>query len=176
MDFTTIWGSITTTFTNVINRIASFLGVSHTISLIIFWGAVIYLIVFLIFIPLHKLLKKQRIKTEYNIVRTTDEMIYLLARAQHLKNVDLKALWWNPNMALMKSIFSKGWCDYISSNFLILDNMHKVESLIGSKVIPTTKESQLIIATKKYKRLKFWENLFKILAAIPTLGIYLLFA
>lgn len=104
-----------------------------------------------------------------------DEMIYLLAKAQHLKHIDLKALGGNPNIALMKSIFTKGNYDYIQSSFLILDNIHKVESLLGEKTIPTEKEALFLKTLKKYRTISFFEALLKGIATISTLGIYLLF-
>jgi hypothetical protein len=46
---------------------------------------VFYLIIFLVIIPIHKKLKKQRLIKEQEIVQDVDEMIYLLAKAQHTK-------------------------------------------------------------------------------------------
>lgn len=104
-----------------------------------------------------------------------DEMIYLLARAQHLKHIDLKALGGNPNIALMKSIFTKGNYDYIQSSFLILDNMHKVESLLGEKVVPTEKEMIFLKMLKKYRTISFFEAILRGIVVFSTLGVYLLF-
>ncbi len=101
-------------------------------------------------------------------------MIYLLAKAQHLKQLDLKALGGNPHIALMKSIFTKGNCDYIQSAFLILDNMHKVETLLGEKVVPQEKEANFLKGIKRFRRISFFEAFFKMLLIIGTLGIYAL--
>lgn len=99
-------------------------------------------------------------------------MIYLLAKAQHHKQLDLKALGGNPNIALMKSIFTKGKCDYIQSAFVILDNMHKVETLLATKVVPLEKESAFLKGIKSYKRTSFFEAFLKGIAVLATLGIY----
>ena len=102
-------------------------------------------------------------------------MIYLLAKAQHEMNIDIRKLWWNPNIALMKSIFTKWGCDYVKSTYLILDNIHKVETLLWNKIIPTDKENLLIKDSQKHVALKASENTFLMIASIPTLGIYYLF-
>jgi hypothetical protein len=99
-------------------------------------------------------------------------MIYLLAKAQHEMNIDIRKLWWNPNIALMKSIFTKWNCDYIKSTYLILDNIHKVETLLWDKIISIDKESLLLKDAKKYNSLKSTENVFFRIAVPSTLGIY----
>ena len=159
----------------IINNMQYFLGTSELRSNIIFWAIIVYLIIFLIIIPIHRNLRKKRLIKEQEIVKDVDEMIYLLAKAQHEMNIDIRKLWWNPNIALMKSIFTKWECDYIKSTFLILDNIHKVESLLGNKIITQDKENQLLKDSQKYNALKATEKIFFRIAAIPTLGTYYLF-
>lgn len=101
-------------------------------------------------------------------------MIYLLAKAQHFKYLDLKALGGNPHIALMKDIFKKGEYNYLQSAFLILDNMHKVETLLGEKVVPQEKEVDFLKGIKRFCRISFFEALFKMFLIIGTLGIYAL--
>jgi len=156
----------------IINKMQYFLGTSELRSNIILWAIIIYLIIFLVIVPIHRKLKKKRLAKEQEIVKDVDEMIYLLAKAQHDMNIDIRKLWWNPNIALMKSIFTKWECDYIKSTFLILDNIHKVESLLGNKIISEEKESQLLKDSQKYNALKASENIFFWIIAIPTLGTY----
>ena len=72
-------------------------------------------------------------------------------------------------------IFTKGNSDYIQSSFLILDNVHKVESLLWNKVIPAEKEAIFLKMIKKYHRISFFEAFFRSLAVIATFGVYLLF-
>lgn len=159
----------------IISQIHYFLGASDFRSNIIFWAIIIYLIIFLIFIPIHRNLRKKRLAKEQEIVKDVDEMIYLLAKAQHEMNIDIRKLWWNPNIALMKSIFTKGECDYVKSTFLILDNIHKVETLLWKKIISQEKESWLIRDSQKYNTLKTSEKIFLRINTIPTLWIYYLF-
>jgi hypothetical protein len=144
-------------------------------SNILFWAIIFYIILFSVFVPLHKHFRKKRIIKEQEIVKDVDEMIYLLAKAQHEMDIDIRKLWWNPNIALMKSIFTKGECDYIKSTFVILDNIHKVESLLWKKVIAIEKESLLIKDSQKYNALKYMEKIFLRIVSIPTLWIYYLF-
>ena len=75
----------------------------------------------------------------------------------------------------MKSIFTKWGCDYVKSTSLILDNIHKVETLLWNKIIPEGKENSLIKDSQKHLALKASEGTFRMLATIPTFGIYYLF-
>lgn len=109
------------------------------------------------------------------LIDTIDEMIYLLARAQEVKDLDIKALGGNPNIALMQSIFTKGKADYIQSSFLIIDNIHKVEALLREKIVTREQEAAFVKTLKKYKRIYIWEKFFRGLALIFTFGIYAFF-
>lgn len=151
-----------------------FTGISDAWTPVIFWLIFGYLVLFFLIIPIHRGLKKKKIRLQKILVESVDEMIYLLANAQHIQQIDLKSLGGSPNVALMKSIFTKGKYDYIQSSFLILDNMHKVESLLGKKVVPTEKEVIFMKNLKKYHRIGFFEALFKAIITIATLGIYAL--
>lgn len=62
-------------------------------------------------------------------------MLYLLAKSQYFKHLDKRALGGDPHLALMKSIFTKGNFDYLQSSDLILANVHKVEQLLGEKIV-----------------------------------------
>lgn len=177
MNLATIWWTITERInTNIIWNIADFTWRSFQTATIVFWIIVGYLIIFLIIVPLHKLYKRRKIKLEKHITEEIDWMIYVLAKTQHKKNIDLEALWGNPNIALMKSIFTKGNCNYIESIFLILDNMHKVENILREEVLPKENEIKLLKNEKKYHRICFIEATLKGIVAVATLWIYLLFA
>lgn len=175
MNFSTILGYITSWYERIIKQIQYLFISDYLWASIFFWAVIVYLIVFFVIIPLHKKFKKQRLKKEQEIVTDVDEMIYLLAKAQHTLWVDVRKLWGNPNIALMKSIFTKGNCDYIKSSYLILDNIHKVESLLWDKIISLDKESLLLKDAKAYLKIKSMETIFFWIAVIPTFGIYYLF-
>ena len=171
----TIFKKISIWYQQIIERIQYYIGTSPFRSNVILWAVIVYLIVFFIIIPIHKRFRKARLKKEQEIVKDVDEMIYLLAKAQHEMNIDIRKLWWNPNIALMKSIFTKWECDYVKSTSLILDNIHKVEALLWSKIISEVKENSLIKDSQKHLALKASEGTFLMLASIPTFGIYYLF-
>ena len=162
-------------YERIISQIQYFFGTSELQSIIVFWAIIIYSIVFFILIPIHKKFRKKRLEKEKEIVKEVDEMIYLLAKSQHEMNIDIRKLWWNPNIALMKSICTKGECNYVKSTFLILDNIHKVETLLGKKIISQEKESWLITDSQKHNALKATENTFLRIITVPTLWIYYLF-
>ncbi len=147
-------------------------GLSEGLARLVFWLIIGYFLIFFLVIPFQRMLKKRKIRLQQTLVEQVDEMIYLLAKAQHYKQLDLKALGGNPNIALMKSIFTKGNCDYIQSAFLILDNMHKVETLLGNKVVPVEKESVFLKGIRRYKSISFFEAFLRGIAVLATLGIY----
>lgn len=158
----------------VISSFQTFTGITPRYAPLVFWLIISYLLLFLLILPLHKQLKKKKSWLQQQLVAQVDEMIYLLAKAQHLKKLDLKALGGNPHIALMKSIFTKGNYDYLQSAFLILDNMHKVETLLGEKVVPQEKEADFLKGIKRYQRISFFEAFLKMLLMIGTLGSYTL--
>lgn len=135
-----------------------------------------YLLLFLIFMPLHRFLKRKKIRLQQELVAQVDEMLFLTAKAQHLANIDKKALGGDPHLALMRSIFTKGNCDYIQSATLILENINKVQQLLGQQVIAPETEASFLKGIKNYRLLSFFEGVLKVMLAIPTLGLYLLFA
>jgi len=174
MNFSQIRKTIVEGYTWLMTQISELFWIWIITTNIIFWLVIIYLILFLIIIPMHKKLKKQRLKKEQEIVQDVDEMIYLLAKAQHTMWIDVRKLWGNPNIALMKSIFTQWHCDYIQSSYLILDNIHKVETLLWNKIISLDKESLLLKDAQKYRRIRRFEKIFLWIATIPTLGVYYL--
>lgn len=135
-----------------------------------------YIVLFAVLVPLHKRLKKQQLRLQKSIVTQIDEMLYLLAKYQHLQHENLQSLGGNPHLALMKTIFTQGAYDYLKSSGLILENVRKVEQLLWAKVVSSQQESQLFATIKQHNRFKFWQQLLKVIIAIPTAGLYLLFA
>jgi cytochrome b subunit of formate dehydrogenase len=79
-------------YQQLIERIQYYLGTSTLQTNIILWAFIIVLLTCIIIIPIHKFLKKSRIKKEKEIVKSVDEMIYLLAKAQHEMNIDIRKL------------------------------------------------------------------------------------
>ena len=88
----TIFKKISIWYQQIIERIQYYIGTSPFRSNVILWAVIIYLIVFIIIIPIHKRLRKARLKKEQEIVKDVDEMIYLLAKAQHEMNIDIRKL------------------------------------------------------------------------------------
>ncbi|MDO4714113.1 MAG: hypothetical protein Q4B28_05775 [bacterium] len=101
-------------------------------------------------------------------------MIYLTALAQAQSSINLKTLGGNPHLSLLQTIFTKGNADYIKSDFLILDTLHKVEQIFGHKIISPQQEAQLLRQSKRFRILHFFERLLKTVISIPTLGLYTL--
>lgn len=128
-------------------------------------------IVFLLglFIPLHRKAKKRRLEAEQESIDLIDKMIYLLAKEQYALQLDQTEIGGNPSIALMKSIFEQGQCDYLKSTQLILENIKKVEQLLQKEVI-TAEELQHFTKTfKSYQKAQKREKIWKGMATICSL-------
>lgn len=134
-----------------------------------------YLVFLLVFGFLWKGTQRRKNRLEKELVTQIDEMIFLLAKYQHV-HTDTQSLGGNPHIALMRSIFTEGNCDYIRSSKLILDNMHKVEQLLSQKVISEEREKKFKSDLRIFKVMQVFEMIFRVMVAIPTLWIALLFA
>ena len=80
-------------------------------------------------------------------------MIFLLAKYQH-QHIDVQALGGNPHIALMRSIFAEGNCDYIKSSKMILENIRKVEQLLSQRVISEQREKAFQRDLRKFAMVK----------------------
>jgi hypothetical protein len=70
------------------------------------WGilVLVWLISFLIFLPLHRLSLKKEKKARQDLVNSVDRLIYLLSKAQYSLS-EQQALKYDPCFALMKTMF-----------------------------------------------------------------------
>lgn len=126
-----------------------------------FWISLDLIILLLLAIPLHRYHARKRLKAEKASIEQIDKMIYLLAKNQYFLNLDQKSLGGDPTIALMKSIFEQGKKDYLKSTQLILNNIKKVEQLLGKEVIKAS-ELQLFLQTfKRYQKQKKREKIWK---------------
>lgn len=141
---------------------------------LLLWALAGVLVLTLLLIPLHKWLKRKKIWLQKWITTLVDEMIYLSALAQSQSTISLKTLGGNPHISLMQTIWTKGKGDYIKSDFLILDTLHKVEQILGQKIISPEQEALLLQQTKRFRILRFCELLVKVVISIPTLWLYAL--
>jgi hypothetical protein len=64
----------------------------------------IWLISFLIFLPLHRLSLKNILKAKKDLVNSVDKVIYLLSKAQYSLSEN-QTLQYDPCFALMKTMF-----------------------------------------------------------------------
>ncbi len=97
--------------------------------------------------------KRAKSLLQKSLVTQIDEMIFLLAKYQH-QHIDLQALGGNPHIALMRSIFAEGNCDYIKSSKMILENIRKVEQLLSQRVISEEREMAFQHDLRKFAMVK----------------------
>jgi hypothetical protein len=158
------------------NRLVVFLfGVSQFWANVIVIVFVVEILIFFLFIPLHRhlLTKLERVKQE--LVKQIDEIIYLLAKVQYDAHISRKEFGGDPHMAMMKEMFKSGHFEYLDNIPLIRENVEKVELLLKKQVVTAEQWDTVNGFQKKMKRLMFWKKSIGILCSICTLGIYKLF-
>lgn len=140
------------------------------IAIVIF----IWLISFIIILPLHRKSLRKWKQAEKDLTESVDKIIYLLAKAQYSLS-EQQALQYDPCLALMKTMFESWHFEYIDNLETIKENVQKVELLLHQKVISDDDWNNIY---KEKKNLRFQQNCGKILwyeLNIVTLWIYNLF-
>lgn len=174
MDFEQLVSQISLWYSTFLEKASFWTGYETAVlslAMMIIGGYFAFLIVFL---PLRKWAKKAKLWLQKSLVTQIDEMIFLLAKYQH-QHINIQALGGNPHIALMRSIFAHGNCDYIKSSKLILENIRKVEQLLSQRVISEEREKAFHRDLSKFAMVKFLESVLKIIVGIGTLGIALVF-
>ena len=95
----------------------------------------VWVVSFLIFLPLHRLSLRNVLKAKKNLVDSVDRVIYLLSKAQYSLSEE-QTLKYDPCFALIKTMFGSGHFEYIDNLDTIKENVQKVELLLKKKVIP----------------------------------------
>ena len=167
MELSQVISQITLWYTHLLEKISFWTGYE---TAIIHWS----LIIVFVFLPLRKWSKRAKSWLQKSLVTQIDEMIFLLAKYQH-QHIDLQALGGNPHIALMRSIFAEGNCDYIKSSKMILENIRKVEQLLSQRVISEEREKAFQRDLRKFSLVKWLEMFLRIIVGIGTLGIGLIF-
>ena len=134
----------------------------------------VWVVSFLIFLPLHRLSLKKVEKAKKNLVDSVDRLIYLLSKAQY-KLTEQQTLKYDPCFALMKTMFWSWHFEYIDNLDTIRENVKKVELLLKQRVISDEEWSTIDSQKKSLKFHTFWSKFFGYELNIVTLFIYNLF-
>ncbi len=134
--------------------------------LVLIWG-----ISFLIFLPLHRLSLRNVTKAKKNLTESVDRLIYLLSKAQYSLSED-QALKFDPCFALMKNMFGTWHFEYVDNIDTIKENVQKVESLLGQRVISDEEWKKIDSQRSSLKFHLFWRKFLGRELNIVTCGIY----
>ena len=134
----------------------------------------VWVINFLIFLPLHRLSLKKVLKSKQDLVNSVDKVIFLLSKAQY-SLTEKQALQYDPCLALMKTMFSSGHFEYIDNLDTIKENVKKVEVLLKQRVISDEEWSKIDSQRNSLKFHTFWSKFFGYELNLVTCGIYNLF-
>ena len=134
----------------------------------------VWLVSFLIFLPLHRLSLKKVLKAKKDLVNSVDKVIYLLSKAQYSLS-EKQTLQYDPCFALMKTMFWTWHFEYIDNLDTIKENVKKVEILLKQRVISDDEWNRIDKQKKSLKFHTFWKKLFGYELNLVTCGIYNLF-
>ena len=134
----------------------------------------VWLISFLIFLPLHRLSLKKVLKAKKGLVDSVDKVIYLLSKAQYSLS-EKQTLQYDPCFALMKTMFGSGHFEYIDNLDTIKENVKKVEILLKQRVISDEEWNRIDKQRNRLKYHLFWRKVLGYELNIVTCGIYNLF-
>ena len=119
----------------------------------------IWIISFLIFLPLHRLSLKKVLKAKKDLIDSVDKVIYLLSKAQYSLSEE-QTLKYDPCFALMKTMFGSGNFEYVDNIDTIKENVKKVEALLKKRVISDEEWSKIDSQRSSLKFHLFWRKLF----------------
>ncbi len=142
----------------------------------IIWSilVLVWLISFLIFLPLHRLSLKKEKKAKQALVNSVDRLIYLLSKAQYSLS-EQQALKFDPCFALMKTMFGSWHFEYIDNLDTIKENVKKVETLLQQRVISDEEWSKIDSQKSSLKFHTFRKKFLGYELNVVTLWIYNLF-
>jgi superoxide dismutase len=134
----------------------------------------VWVISFLIFLPLHRLSLKKVLKAKQDLVNSVDKVIYLLSKAQY-SLTETQPLKYDPCFALMKTMFGSGHFEYIDNLNTIKENVKKVETLLKQRVISDEERNKIDSQKSSLKFHTFWKKFLGYELNTVTLCIYNLF-
>ena len=134
----------------------------------------IWIISFLIFLPLHRLSLRGVKKSKQDLVNSVDKVIYLLSKAQYSLS-EQQALQYDPCFALMKTMFWTWHFEYVDNLDTIKENVKKVELLLKQRVISDEERNKIDKQRNSLKFHLFWRDFFGYELNVVTFGIYNLF-
>ena len=134
----------------------------------------VWLVSFLIILPLHRLSLKKVLAAKKDLVNSVDKVIYLLSKAQYSLS-EQQTLKYDPCFALMKTMFSSWHFEYIDNLNTIKENVKKVEILLKQRVISDEEWNKIDKQKSSLKLHTFWSKLLGYELNLVTIGIYNLF-
>lgn len=132
---------------------------------------IVWLISFLIILPLHRLSLRKTEKSKKNLIESVDELIYLLSKAQY-KLSEEQTLKYDPCFALMKTMFDSWHFEYLNNLDTIKENVKKVEALLHQSVISEEKWKKISKQKNSLKTHIFWNKFLGYELNIVTFGLY----
>jgi len=134
----------------------------------------IWIISFILFLPLHRLALNKVKTAKQNLINSVDKLVYLLSKAQYSLS-EQQTLQYDPCFALMKTMFWTWHFEYIDNLDTIKENVKKVELLLKQRVISDDEWKKIDNQKSSLKFHTFWNKFFGYELNAVTFGVYNLF-
>ncbi|GHW02918.1 hypothetical protein AGMMS50249_7040 [candidate division SR1 bacterium] len=148
---------------------------SEFAALLAFWIIVAEILIFIIFIPLHRLILRKIQSSKADLVKEIDEVIFLLAKAQIDSKISKDQLGGDPHFAMMNEMFATEHFEYLNNIDRIKSFVTKIQVILGTTIATDDQRKRVSKIQRKMKILIFFSRFIGILDCIFTLGIYRLF-
>ena len=155
--------------------ISFFFAVSSLTATIVFWLIVAEILIFILFLPLHRWILRKINKSKQDLVKEVDEVIYLLAKSQYESHISKQQLGGDPHFAMMKEMFKSGSFEYLDNVDAIKNLVGKIQQLINVQIVTDEQRTRVAKIQKKMKIQRVLSKIFGIPICVFTLGIYKLF-
>ena len=147
---------------------ANITGLSDEVAKVVLIIIGIYLIVLIVFIPLHKSLRKALLKRTIALTLDYDTLRYLVAKVQ--KN--------STSTSQDKGItmlFDQTPKNYLAHHAEIKQEIQKIESNLGSTIVDAPQWTMIEKKRRKWTNLKAFTNIYGWCLSVITLFVYKLF-
>ncbi len=147
---------------------ANITGLSDEVAKVVLIIIGIYLIVLIVFIPLHKSLRKALLKRTIALTLDYDTLRYLVAKAQQKSTTTSQEKG-------ITILFDQTPKNYLAHHAEIKQEIQKIESSLGTAIVDAAQWTTIEKKRKKRTNLKAFTNIYGWCLSVITLFVYRLF-
>ena len=143
-------------------------GLTPQVAMIVLLVIIWYIVLLIIFVPIHKSLVRLLHKKKEKLTREYDTLRYLVAKAQKQSTPTTESRW-------IKILFDATHPDYLHHHAEIKQEIKSIESGLWAPIVDDVTRVRIEKKLKNYDSLKLFVNIFWRIISIITILIYRLF-